>query len=206
MLKNLANIISVVFHPLLMTTLLVATLYLFAPTSILPINEDSILLILLMVLILTFILPLLSVGMLKLTKSISSIHLHNRKERVMPFFFIAVYYGLTTYFFSERLVLGNALVVLLASITATIFLIAVISMFFKISAHTTGTAGVLGFFIAIHIRYLDSLLFWPIIAALILHGVVSSARLYLATHDPKEVHFGALLGFIINFGAAYIFT
>ncbi|GAA0890518.1 hypothetical protein GCM10009122_01960 [Fulvivirga kasyanovii] len=206
MLKNLANIISVVFHPLLMTTLLVASLYFFAPSSILPINSDSILLILLMVLILTYILPLLSVGMLKLTKSISSIHLHSRKERIMPFFFITVYYGLTAYFFSEKLVLGNALVIMLVSITATIFLITVISTFFKISAHSAGTAGVLGFFIAIHFRYLDSLLFWPIIATLVLHGVVSSARLYLDTHSPTEVHIGALLGFIINFGAAYIFT
>ncbi|MBL6447137.1 PA-phosphatase [Fulvivirga sp. 29W222] len=206
MLKSLANIISVVFHPLLMTTLLVASLYFFAPSSILPINSNSILLILLMVVILTYILPMLSVGMLKLTKSISSIQLKNRKERIMPFFFITVYYGVTSYFFSERLVLGNALVIMLASITATIFLITVISMFFKISAHAAGTAGILGFFVAIHFRYLDSLLFWPIIAALVLHGVVSSARLYLHTHSPKEVHFGALLGFIVNFGAAYIFT
>ena len=206
MLKNLANIISVVLQPRLMTTRLVAALYVCAPSSILPINSDSILLILLMVLILTYILPLLSVGMLKLTKSISSIHLHSRKERIMPFFFITVYYGLTAYFFSEKLVLGNALVIMLVSITATIFLITVISTFFKISAHSAGTAGVLGFFIAIHFRYLDSLLFWPIIATLVLHGVVSSARLYLDTHSPKEVHFGALLGFIVNFGAAYIFT
>jgi membrane-associated phospholipid phosphatase len=85
-------------------------------------------------------------------------------------------------------------------------LVTVITFFFKISAHTTGTAGVLGCLIAIHLKYIDSMLFWPIVVALVLHGIVSSARLYLNTHDPKEVYLGAVLGFVVNFGAIYLLT
>lgn len=206
MLKKLANIISFVFHPLLMTSLLVVTLYFFAPTTLLPVQQNSIGYLLIIVLILTYILPLFSVGMLKATNTISSFKLDDRKERVMPFFFITVYYALTTYFFATKLVLGDDMIILFGSVTVTIFLITVITTFFKISAHTAGTAGVFGLLLAFHLKYLDSLLFWPIIVMLLLHGIVSSARLYLNTHDPLEVHLGAALGFVVNFGAIYLLT
>lgn len=206
MLKHLANIISIVFHPLLMATLLVAILFLFLPTAIQPVNSESILSVLTMILLMTYVLPLLSVGMLRLTNNISSLQLHNRQERVIPFLFVTIWYGFTTYFFIWQVDLGNNFRLIFGAVTITIFLVALISRFFKISAHSAGTGGLIGFLLAFHIRYIDSRLILPLAGALILHGVITSARLYLHTHDPKEVHTGAILGFIINFGAIYFFT
>ncbi|MEQ8924417.1 MAG: hypothetical protein RLO81_01325, partial [Fulvivirga sp.] len=88
MQRKLANFISYTFHPLIMATGLLAILYLFAPSVIQPISEQSIRPILLMVFILTYVIPLISIGMLKVTSNISSVKLSNRKERVMPFFFV----------------------------------------------------------------------------------------------------------------------
>ncbi|ELR70307.1 hypothetical protein C900_03992 [Fulvivirga imtechensis AK7] len=206
MLKHLANIISIVFHPLLMATLLIATLYFFLPTAIQPVNENAILPVLLMVFLLTYVLPLLSVGMLRLTNTISSLRLVDKRERLMPFLFITIYYAFATYIFAIRFELGQVFMVIFGSITLSVLLVTIITKFFKVSAHSVGTAGLIGFLLAFHIRYIDSRLILPLVAAFILHGIVSSARLYLHTHDPKEVHFGSLLGFIINFGAVYFLT
>ncbi|WP_051052875.1 hypothetical protein [Fulvivirga imtechensis] len=189
-----------------MATLLIATLYFFLPTAIQPVNENAILPVLLMVFLLTYVLPLLSVGMLRLTNTISSLRLVDKRERLMPFLFITIYYAFATYIFAIRFELGQVFMVIFGSITLSVLLVTIITKFFKVSAHSVGTAGLIGFLLAFHIRYIDSRLILPLVAAFILHGIVSSARLYLHTHDPKEVHFGSLLGFIINFGAVYFLT
>jgi hypothetical protein len=204
--KIFANFISYVFHPLLMATGLMAILYFFAPSVIQPISEASIKPILLMVFILTYIIPLISIGMLKLTSSISNLKLSNRRERLMPFFFITVYYGLTTYLFANKVVLGHTLLVIFASITAVIFFVTIITIVFKISAHSAGAWGMVGIMMALHFKYPDSQLFYPIIAGIVIAGVINSSRLYLGEHNLKEIGFGSLLGFIISFGTVFTLT
>lgn len=206
MQKTLANLISYIFHPLLMATGLLAILYLFAPTVIQPISESSIRLVLLMVFILTYVIPLISIGMLKITSSISSYKLSNRKERLMPFFFVTLYYGLTTYLFASKLVLGYTLLVVFSTITAVIFLVTVFTFFIKISAHSAGAWGIIGFLVALHYKYPDSRLMFPILVGLIIAGIINSSRLYLNEHNLKEVAYGSLLGFSVSFGAILILT
>ncbi len=206
MQKLLANIISYVFHPLLMATGLLAILYLFAPTVIQPISESSIKLVLVMVFILTYVIPLISIGMLKITSSISSYKLSNRKERLMPFFFVTLYYGLTTYLFASKLVLGHTLLVVFSTITAVIFLVTVFTFFIKISAHSAGAWGIIGFMVALHYKFPDSRLMLPILVGLIIAGIINSSRLYLNEHNLKEVAYGSLLGFLVSFGAIIILT
>lgn len=206
MLKFLANTVSFVFHPLLIGTLLITILYFFLPTAIQPVNQDAIVSVLIMIFILTYVLPLFSVGMLRLTNTISSLRMNERHERFMPFLFVAVWYGFTTFFFVAKIDLGETFKVVFGAMTLAILAVAIISRFYKISAHTVGTAGLVGFLLAFHIRYIDSRLILPLVGALILHGLVSSARLYLDTHNAEEVHLGALLGFVINFSAVYFLT
>lgn len=206
MQKGLANLISYVFHPLLMATGLVAILYFFAPSVIQPISEKSIIPILLMIFILTYIIPLISIGMLKLTSSISSFRLSNRKERTMPFFFVSIYYALTTYLFANKVVLGRTVVVIFLAITAVIFLVALITIFYKISAHSAGAWGVVGFLLGLYFKYPDNHLYYPILATVVLAGVINSSRLLLNEHDLKEVFWGSVLGISVSFGSIYLLT
>lgn len=189
-----------------MATGLLAILYFFAPSVIQPISEKSIKPILLMVFILTYIIPLISIGMLKLTSNITSIKLSNRKERLMPFLFVAVYYGLTTYLFANKIVLGHTLIVIFSAITAIILFVALLSLVFKISAHSAGAWGMVGFMVAISFKYPDSQLFLPIIVAILIAGIINSSRLYLNEHDLTEVAYGSLMGFSISFGSIQLLT
>jgi uncharacterized protein YqgC (DUF456 family) len=189
-----------------MATGLLTILYFFAPSVIQPISETSIKPILLMVFILTYIIPLISIGMLKITSSISSMKLSDRKERLMPFFFVTIYYGLTTYLFASKIALGHTLLVIFSTITAVIFLVAVFTKIFKISAHSAGAWGMIGFMLGLHFKYPDSRLLIPILVGIVIAGLINSSRLFLNEHNLKEVGYGSLLGFVVCFGAIFILT
>ena len=206
MTRRFAEVISIVFHPLLLSTLLLAILFFFSPNSLRPITADNFLPFLGVVFALTFIIPALSIGMLKLTSTISSLKLEDRKERIMPFTFISLYYGLTVYMFGFRLGLGQTMVILFGTVTAAVVLTTIITLFYKISVHSVGIWGVVGSMIAIQIRYPDSLLFWPIIITLLVAGLVNTSRLYLRVHSPSQVNYGSLLGFTVCFISVYLFS
>ena len=159
-----------------------------------------------MVFTITFLIPVLSIGMLKLTSSISSMRLEDRRERIMPFFFTSAYYSLMVYLFAYKLVLSETMIILFIAVTVTILMVSVITLFFKISAHAVGVWGTLGALVSVQARYPDSQLFWPIIGVLVLAGLVNSSRLLLNVHSPAEVGLGSLLGFSVCFSSVYIFS
>lgn len=199
--RSTANIISYVFHPLIIATLLVTILYFFAPSFISPVSKQSVKVVLIIIFSLTYIIPLSSIGILKLTSNISSLKLSNRKERLIPFLFVTLYYALTTYLFYSKIPLGENLAIIFAAITFILFIITIGSTIVKVSAHSAGACGMVGFMTAIHIRYPDSILFIPIIIAIIIAGAICSARLALGEHNLREVACGAAIGFFISFGA-----
>ena len=142
---------------------------------------------------------------LRLTKSLSSFPLRDRKERILPFFFIFIFYMLTTYLFISKFDLGNVFLIIFSAITTTIFIIAVTAFFWKISAHSAGMTGVIGTIFAINYRFPDSQLFMPVIFMILMTGLVMSSRLYLNSHTPNEVFVGGMVGFMINYCAILIF-
>jgi len=204
--KGLANLVSYVFHPLILSTLLIVVLFFFAPALLQPINAANVYPVLGAIFVLTFVIPIFSVGMLKLTKSISSLKLENHKERFMPFFFIAVYYGLTAYLFAYKLQLSEVIVVIFSATSAVIFIVAIVSLGYRISAHSAGAWGIVGYLVSIHFKFSGGELLYPLIGSIIIAGLISSSRLALNSHKPSEVYLGGLLGFIICFSSIFIFT
>ncbi len=203
MIRKSAEIISIVFHPLIQTTLLAASIYFFMPELLKPFDNDTVPSLLFMLATLTFLVPLMSIVALKVIGAISSIRMENRSERLMPFFFIGCYYALTVYMFSQRIVLSDIMILILLTVTVLIFLIFLITFFYKISVHAAASWGVFGILMAIHMRLPDAPLLMPLIAFLLLAGSISSARLLLNAHTPAEVHSGAVLGFVLCFGFLY---
>jgi len=135
-----------------------------------------------------------------------SLWMKNRKERVMPFFFIAVYYGICTYFFISNREFNIIFPIVLGSITCTILIIALITTQWKISAHSAGVAGLFGFIMAINLKNPGSQLLLPLIISILLCGMVMTSRLQTNHHNLKEVYAGAVLGLIVSFGAIYFLT
>lgn len=203
---KIANIISVVFHPIFIPTLIFAALFGFAPILARPLSDEALMYILMAIFITTFVIPLCSMGVLRFSDYISSMAMKERKERVIPFLFVSVFYGITTYMFYAKMQLNQVLVLIMLTITIITFLIAIITFFWKISAHSAAVAGMMGFFIAIMVKFsMESLLF-PVILSVLLVGIVMSSRLYLNSHKPSEILGGGILGFALSFGFVFFLT
>jgi len=198
-------IISYVFHPLLMTTLLFFTLFLIDSSVVLPyINAMNQLL--LIIFLVTFVIPLISISFLRITHTISSFKLEERRERILPFAFITIFYGVACWMFLTRINLGPMINTMLLSITATILILTFITMFWKISAHSAGIGGLIGFLTVLYVEEPTALVRMALVVSVLVAGVVMASRLKLNSHSPSQVYAGLILGFGLCFSSVYFFV
>lgn len=206
-----AKLLSYLFHPLLMPVYLLGVLFYFAPQGmgidLLP--PDSRWLLLLVIFIYTFIIPALGVyGMVQL-KFVSDITLRKLEDRRYPFWLTTVVYMAATFFFGWKFTqvaeIAPVLRIVLGGITVSIVLVGVISFFWQISAHMTGTGGVTGFLVAALVKLGDTALLSPFLLALIISGWVAASRLQLNAHTMNEVLAGFLLGLLVCGAGAFLF-
>jgi membrane-associated phospholipid phosphatase len=205
LVRTAAQTICILFHPLLMASVLFLLLVVFAPAIIGPTSVEFLQVFLLIIFILTFIIPLISISILKLTGALRSFHMYSREERILPFILITVYYGFSGYLIVKRLPLNDMVEIIFYTITLEILLLTIITFFWKISAHAMAIAGVLGFLCALNLSLPVNELLVPIIFIAFLSGLIMSARLFLNTHNPPQVYIGAFIGFIISFSAVLIY-
>jgi membrane-associated phospholipid phosphatase len=160
-------------------------------------------LVLLLVVGTTFIVPLISMLMMRFTKTIASMHLNKREERIFPFSMVSFVYMMTTYFFYLKLSVDATLVFALAVMTICVVILTSITFFWKISAHMTGISGLLAIMTVFSIRYPGTNLLYFILTGIIFCGALASARLFLNTHTPMEILGGFILGFWVCFASFY---
>ena len=156
-----------------------------------------------LIFIATCLVPILIVIIFRLTKLIKDLHMENREERYLPFISILLFYFVLLFTAQQQEWINPLLNVTFRAIVMVILATTMITFSWKISTHTAGVAGWLGFIIALQYRFeveIAGALFGPLIVVLILTGIVAWARLYLNAHKPSEVLAGALLGFVICFG------
>jgi membrane-associated phospholipid phosphatase len=204
----LARIISYVFHPLLMGTYLFALMALLLPVALYPINSDSQLLFVGVYCVMSFILPILMISMLKVFGSVKSFTMENRQERVFPFIMILVLYLTFTYMltFKNKIGFEDNLFKFVLIIDALVLVSTLITLFYKVSVHAIGIAGLAGILLPLNQQSDNELLLWVTIGVVVLAGVVMSARLQLNAHTPRQILVGALTGLLIGFfGVTFLF-
>lgn len=84
-------------------------------------------------------------------------------------------------------------------VASLVFVATVATLFLKISVHSLAMCGALGIMIPLNKVMDDGSLLEPTLVVLTLAGVVMSSRLYLNAHTPREVLFGAVIGFAGGF-------
>ncbi|MEM9895596.1 MAG: phosphatase PAP2 family protein [Bacteroidota bacterium] len=192
------NIISVIFHPLLLATWLCGALLTIYPGIFPRIQPDLTLQFLLVLFLLTSLLPALSIVLLRSFSMISNFNISERKERTMPFLFITFYYLAASYLFIVKMQLGSTFITLMVSVSLLILLLVVMTRWLKVSVHAAAIWAASGYLIALTLKmaYLPHpILFILIIGA----GLTSASRLYLGHHSPKEIWVGSITGFLYGF-------
>jgi hypothetical protein len=203
--RKLANFVSVIFNPLLMPTIIFVVILNYTPLSLVfPVFKQKAY-FLLSIFVFTFVIPLASVVTLGFA-SLSNYNFEERKKRVVPFTFVSIFYVIVTYFFILRLDFENAFSVIFAAITLAIVLSTLITWFWKISIHSVGSCGAVGFILAFSYKYPTGELLFPLIISILVTGLVISARLSLNAHKPEETFGGSLLGFLVCYFAVHFFV
>ncbi|MBO0935591.1 hypothetical protein J2I47_03425 [Fibrella sp. HMF5335] len=158
--------------------------------------------ILLLLFIGTFMVPSLVIYYLYRTGRLQDMAMPERTDRKWPLFLTGLIYTGVTYLFAFRMNLlsdtSPQLAVVLAAITLSILLVAFISLYWKISAHTVGVGGVLGVVLALMTKYGDTDLFLPLVGLLAISGLVATARLQLNAHTLEQVLAGWGLGVFVS--------
>jgi len=199
--KQLMQSIAIVFHPLMMPTFSFLLINAILPDLIRP--QGWIMIPFLF--ITTFLIPLFGVSILRYSGSISSLSLENREERFLPFLFVTIFYCITTVMFVVKIELNGTVSIILIATTLLLFLLMLVSLFYKISIHAAGVGGVVGFLTVLSFNHPESGMIDVLLVSIILSGLVMSSRLYLNVHTPREILAGGILGILICFGAMYFF-
>lgn len=203
-MKSIANIISYLFHPLLMATYgclivffrLTNTIYfVFTPFKLKLVLTIT-------VFAFTFLLPVLNLLILYKLKYVSSFKMENRKERTFPLIMTALcYFGLVYMIYDfpiwpviKIFIFGAGICILLA---------AIINLRWQISAHMVGIGGLIGTLLAISF-FLRLSIFYPISACILIAGFIGFARLKLDAHNQNQVYAGFILGVIIQFSMFFL--
>lgn len=153
----------------------------------------------------TFILPVLIVFMLYTKGYITSIRIPKREERLIPFVLIAVCYTLLVFLFQQRLSSLFILSQVMIGIALTHAVATLITTKFKISIHSVAISGALGILVGVQIIMTELELLYAIASFTALLGLTMTARLQLNAHTPKQVLYGALLGFGLNLSIILLF-
>lgn len=188
------------FHPLLMPTYLFCILLYLLPSSVITFPMDRRWAVLVLVFCSTFIIPGLGTYFMYRQGFVADMQLANRPERNIPFFFTSVCFGVTSYLFYQEANFDRLFFYIMALITLSVFLTFLFSLYWKISAHAVGLGGALGILFLLNKILPEDQMLYIIIAAIILSGLVLSARLELEAHTPAEVYSGFVLGFSVSFG------
>jgi hypothetical protein len=193
--RKLALLISVVFQPLLMPSLVFGLLFFGVPQAT-SLPEAFKVRIFYLIVCATLLIPVVLMLGLRWSGYVKSLHFEEKSDRRVPFILVTLFYVLTTYFLKEKTELDPILWQGMGVITAAVALLTGVTYFWKMSAHLTGIGGVLAvtgimglYFPSVTVAYL-------LVAALVLGGGIASSRLYLDAHRPAEVYVGLLVGFV----------
>ncbi len=195
--ERIAKVISIIFHPLLIPTYLIAVLINLNVFFALMIPDEAKWKIIILVLITSAIFPLIILyGMYRL-KLVKSLLIDSREERLYPYIATSIFFFVSCYMIWQINISPVYYYCLLgASILAVLTLL--INIFWKISAHTVSMGGVLGILIGLQTVLLIDIM-WLIVIIILISGIVGFARLRAGTHTQAQIYTGYILGFFGTF-------
>jgi len=194
-MKHFLRIGAFVLHPLLMPLLGALVYFVITPRFI---DSEIIRAKLFAIAIITLVVPIVLFMLLKNMGWISSLELHNVKERKIPLMLQCLlllliikmvfdpYDSPEMYFFFVG--------VLFSTISALLLVIFKV----KVSLHQMGIAGVTMFIIALSVHFKVNMLVWIGLVALA-NGWVASSRLHTNSHTYPELILGFFVGLIPQF-------
>ena len=161
---------------------------------------------LLFIFLVTCLLPILNVSIFKTFGTITSFSMPKRKERLLPFAFIAVIYIAVTYLFHvhARMNLHDNFLKFMVIIDMLVVVATIATFFFKVSVHSVTIWGLIGILVPLNKITEVNTIFYPTLGVIALAGFIMAARLESGAHNPREVMLGAVLGLVTGFTGMFL--
>lgn len=199
-MRIFANIISSIFHPLLMITYGVILALIFTYLNVFPIGVKLYLVV--GAFLTTALIPGIFIYMMVRNGTAVDLELSDRHERLLPYIIIICSVLLCT-FFMYKLSMPFWFVALLLGSAVSLIIAMGINFFWKISAHTLAVGGLLGGIVGVaRIHLMNPYI--AIMIVVIIGGLVAASRIYLEKHTPMQVYAGFALGFLCTFMASFL--
>lgn len=193
-MKIAANIVSLLFHPLLLPTYAFLFLNWVYPYLLFNLDVISKGRLFVTVFINTFLFPVIALFIMRKLDFISSFNIPDKKERIIPYIAIMFFY-FWSYMVVKSLGVGSLINSIMLGSALAVFMVFFFNVFFKISAHAAAAGAFVGlaFFLTLNSVYN---LEWPLLGIIIIAGFIGTSRLYLQAHDTFEVFSGYAVGII----------
>ena len=184
------KLISVILHPIVIPTIGVLLFLALTPDFI---RKERQYLVLGIVFFSTYVVPIISLIILKALGVIKSFQVESIKERKIPLFLMLLIFYILGWFLI-MIPDFKDLGVLFYGTNLSLIVIYILFFFnIKTSLHIVSMSSALGFFLIY--GTLNSISILPIAVIIImLTGLLASSRLYLKAHTPLEVYLGFFLG------------
>ena len=201
-MKAISTFISYLFHPFLFP--------LFGAILILGLNPNMFGLFgevthikwLIVIFALTFMFPAVWILMMKGLEMIDSLKMETPKERIVPFVATITFYLWATWMFKANVAMkmpsNPFLFYMMMGACISISIAFFLNSWSHISLHTLGAGSIIGL-ILILIKVSSFDIRFVFVVAIILAGLIGTARLILKGHTESEVLGGYFIGFIGQF-------
>lgn len=199
-MRTAAHALSILLHPLWMTTLAVALCFWIDPYMYHGPGVEARLIFLGMLFLMTAVFPLVSALLMRRSGLVSDLTMPTRAERIPVYITGLLYHGMCWYLV-RRITDHPVTLGILMGAFITLLLVLLVTLRWKISVHMAGIGGLLGAVLAaIVVDDRDAPLL--LCALFVLAGALGTARLVASDHTPAQVYAGALLGFACVFVCA----
>ncbi len=202
LIRALATVFSYLFHPLFVPVWMIWFLLHYKPDFFASFSSSDKVIVLIRFAVIYTMFPLVTVLLLKMLGFLRSIHLRTQRERIIPYISTNIYYFWMAYVLRNQPefapeVTRFAMAIFIASSVGLM-----LNSWTKISMHAISMGLALALVSLLSIHTPGFTIYVSI--ALLLTGLVCTARLIVSDHTPGEIYLGLLVGIGSMFFAVWV--
>ena len=198
-LRRIANVISYITHPLFIPLIVTFLVVRALPEYFVTFHHASIRFdydsLYIRVILISIFFPALTLLLARSLKFVDSIQMHTQQDRIIPYVGCTIYYFWAFYAFKKQGITPPFFNAFFLGVFIAVVLAMVSNTYAKISMHTTGWGGVIGFLLMLMTGMHMNVSF-PLVATFLLAGIGATARLVLSAHTPAEIYAGFMIGIL----------
>ncbi len=191
--RIIAKIISYIFHPVFIPVYVAWFLIYIQPLLFSGFSPWKKMTTMIQFLVMYAFFPLITTLLLKGLGFISSIHLKTQRDRVIPYVACMIYYFWVWWVLHNQVDYSSAIVMFSLAIFIASIGGLMANIYMKVSMHAIAV-GVMVTFIILLGFYLQKDFGIYISIALLITGLVCTARLIASDHSQKEIYWGLVIG------------